>query len=90
MLCLLLYHCPTLTLGLFPSLSESPAQQIGWTCQIESLEGRDQLSVLRLRSQEVRPSKQGQIELDAPTKTNMITLHQVGTEDLDRTLSVRG
>ena len=71
MLCLLLYHCPTLTLGLFPSLSESPAQQIGWTCQIESLEGRDQLSVLLLWNWSRAKSSQGQAN-----EMNVVALHR--------------
>ena len=71
MLCLLLHHCPPLTLGLFPSLSESPAQQIGWTCQIESLEGRDQLSVLLLWNWSRAKSSQGQAN-----EMNVVALHR--------------
>ena len=68
MLCLLLHHCPPLTLGLFPNLSKSPAPQIGWTCQIESLEGRDQLSVLQLRKWSEAKTNRGQTVDRCPTQ----------------------
>ena len=45
----------------------SPAQQIGWTCQMESLEGRDQLSVLRLWNWSQAKSNQGQADDRCPT-----------------------
>ena len=50
----------------------SPAQQIGWTCQMESLEGRDQLSVLQLGSQGVRPSNQGRTEDECSIELKMM------------------
>jgi len=39
-----------------------PHKGIGWTCQIESLEGRDQMSVLLLWSWSRAKSKQGRLE----------------------------